>query len=409
MGRNKKESTFEPALIFLAGQVLAIAIVFLTGCSFQGLEVVKPDDGSMSAKYTPSNLTQALRSAANLLVMRLPTPTEYDEASKGLDGYTAVIQRYLTDPRFASPQIAGNPDPDIASQGGALLREHRNYFEMAGVQGTVNFNEPANIATFIVNNDRPYWETLTGNYCVDDNFVQTTPCSTFPDDATAAANSAGIITTRGFIIRNKSPFNFHIVNMAFQKFLCAQYPDATDTGMPKTTVSDRRKTFTSNSNGGMDCFFCHRSINPKAYLFFNYFANAGNDMSGRFTPDGLNSALNINTTQTDMGQRALPEDLLCVKDATGNCQTPSQVSVDVMGKPASSVRDVGKIMAQDPRFAKCATQHYVNWMFGLTYKTNLAVDMEYLVDVFMGDAATQPFNVKRLLLEITKSAKFVNR
>ncbi|HEX4924044.1 MAG TPA: hypothetical protein VFV50_08155, partial [Bdellovibrionales bacterium] len=223
---------------------LSLMALVLSACSLQGMEVVKDELGAQGANYNPSNLTQALKAAAARLVMRLPTADEYDEASRGVDGYTAVIQRYLADPRFASPQIAGNPDPEIASQGGALLREHRNYFEMAGVQGTVNFNEPANIATFIVNNDRPYWETLTGNYCVDDGFVQTTPCSTFSDDATAAANAAGILTTRGFILRNKSPFNFHIVNVAFQKFLCSEYPDATDPGMPKALVSDRRKTFT---------------------------------------------------------------------------------------------------------------------------------------------------------------------
>src|SRR6186997_572352 len=91
---------------------------FSAGCSLQGMEVVQDGNANLSRVYTPTNLTQAVRTAANRLVMRMPSQSEYDEASSGVDGYTNVINRYLNDRRFASPQIQGDPDPDIAQQGG---------------------------------------------------------------------------------------------------------------------------------------------------------------------------------------------------------------------------------------------------------------------------------------------------
>jgi hypothetical protein len=354
----------------------------------------------------------------------------------------SVIQAYLEDPRFAGPEVPDSPDPDLnpningskGTKGGALLRENRNYFEQAGydVATNINKNEPANIATWIVKNDKPYWEVLNGNYTVNDDFIQLTPQDTFDDQVTNDANAAGILTTRAWIYYNKSAYNFHIVNMAFQKFLCSDYPDAEDPGMTKAFVSDKRKSFTSNSNGGMDCFFCHHSINPKAYLFYNYYKDNINDnqLTGKYVAGGLDPAANIITTRTDMANdpRSIPEDILCNKQAdtltkppatpnpNGMCKTDGsgrvvreRVAVTIEGKPAETVKDLGKIMSVDQRFAKCVVQHHVNWMFGLGYKSKLTEDMSYMVDVFRGTPDNKPYNVKRLLLEIAKSAQFVNR
>ncbi|HEX4922875.1 MAG TPA: hypothetical protein VFV50_02280, partial [Bdellovibrionales bacterium] len=397
--------------------LILTAFASLTACSFQGMETVQENSSVKAADYNPNNLTQALRIAASRLVLRAPTASEYDEASTGVDGYSRVIQRYLTDPRFASPQIAGNPDPEIAARGGALLQEHRNYFEQAGAEGTINRNEPANIASFVVINDRPYWEVLTASYCVDNTFQSLSRCDTYNTDADAQANAAGIITTRAWIRRNKTPYNFHIVNMSFQKFLCSNYPDPQDPGMPKELISERKKTFTSNNNAGMDCYFCHRSVNPKAWLFYKYNGDAvgGVDNAGKFNPLGFDQPRQRTTFNDDANPgTSLPEDVVCEKNADGTCRistaaTPVIPNIMIMGKPASTVRDLGRIMVQDSRFADCATQHYLNWMFGLDSKTKLPDDMRYLVEVFKGDPNNQPYNVKRLILEISKSAKFVNR
>lgn len=407
--------------------LIVAAALLVFGCSFQGMETINESSSQKSANYDPNNLTQALRTAASRLVLRQPTASEFDQAAQGVDGYSAVIQSYLTNKRFASPQVTGDTDAEVAARGGALLQEHKNYFEQAGAEGTIDRDEPANIATYIVVNDRPWFEATTASYCVDDAFQQISRCSTYASDADAQANAAGIITTRAWIRRNKSPYNFHIVNMVFKKFLCSQYPDANDPGMPKTMISTKKKTFTSNNNAGMDCYFCHRSINPKAWLFYGY-NNDANNANGAIPASDIGAFNRLGgygfprqrTTLTDDANAttSVPEDVICAKNNDGadggTCIISTQANpilpnIVISGKPASTVKDLGRIIAQDPRYADCATQHYVNWLFGIDAKTALTDDMRYLVDVFKGDAQNQPYNVKRLLLEITKSAKFVNR
>lgn len=356
--------------IKLFALLFGLVLLPYQNCSF-GMKGLDQESSSavVLANYKPSNLTKAVVSAAKTFANRLPTADELQKASTNVESYRAVITSYTEGAEFKA----------------AMIREHQNYLKIGGsVAGSnIDFNVPARLGAYTVINDLDYSEVLKASYCVDANLQKTPFCDSFTSAGEANANAAGILTTRAYISTHKpkKAFNFRIVNDSFQKFNCSNYPDGADQpGMPNTEISSKLHPWGSTAN---NCYGCHKSINPKAYLFYFY----AND--GRFTGTNTNG-----NTRTDGNANSVLADIIV-----------AGVQPRVQGQPMQSVKDLGNLLVADRRFGPCMVRRYVNFMLGKSYEEELPDGMTYLSEMFEASGN----NVKKLLLEISTSAAYVNR
>lgn len=372
--------------------LFALALLTLVGCGFsnKGFDAKnKVTNGSSaynepSPEYSPTNLTKAITAASKTLVQRLPTTDEATRASQGVRQYETVLREYLGSIAFEQ----------------SMRAYHDDFFGMSG-QGTgamsaINYNEPTNIVLYIIKNNKDYREALTATYCVDNNLVQSAFCNSFSSEAQARAEAAGVITTRGFLEKWVGPHGFRRVKHAFENFACSEYPDVADQGMSQDEISNVAKGSTANFNSTVDspvCFNCHRSINPRASLFLNF------NSLGIFTPTPVGQRRPSNTVPTEVaGRMSKIEDLL--KKTDGSIPVPRY-----HGEEVANVRDYGNKFANGDSFKRCTTQRFFNFMMGREYKTQLPSEVGYL-ELKLSETN---YNIKELLIEIMKSAPYINR
>lgn len=353
---------------------LTAVVLCFQNCALRGMEATTASSGGLEnapANYKPTNLTKAVMSAAKTFVNRLPTPAELELAAQNANGYQQVIASYLGMAQFRN----------------AMFREHQNYLKLGGAQPPgattpVDYEQAARLGTHIVMNDQNYGNVLKAVICVDNTYQVQPFCDTFTSIAAANANAAGVLTTRGFISthKDKKAFNFRLVNESFQKFNCSAYPDSGDGNpMAHAQISSTVHPWGSTTQ---NCYGCHRTMNPKASTFYYY------TLDGRFTANATG------TTRTDANSPSTIADLI----VGGNIPR-------VNGVPVNNVRDLGRILADDPRFDFCMTKRYVNFMLGKDYDAELPEGMAYLASAFRDSNR----NVRRLLLSIATSAAYVNR
>ncbi len=331
-----------------------------------------------TAIYTPQNNAQAVTAAVKSLLNRIPDyDTEFSVAIQDGDSYRATISKLIEDPANAADLRA------------ALMDEHRNYFGVGGSRAgsDVDFDGPAALGTYLAMNDGDYREIATANYCVTFSAGQLTrvPCDTFRNNpAAASTQAAGILSTRGFLATHKpaAAFNFRLVKEAFQKLLCSTYPDSTDRGTPAAEVSSAYAPWGLSEGRPSECYICHRSLNPKAFLFYAF------DNNGFFT-DKLDQ-----TTRRDNNTASVPADLI----------VPGAQPV-IFGKPLRTMADLGASFANDPRFSRCMTQRYFNYLMGRKSDTELPAGAQDIAKKFEQSG----FKLKVLLQEILNSGYFVNR
>jgi hypothetical protein len=373
---------------FFSGLLLAVGFAGgLAGCSYSGLETFQVASLSVSfnherkinqssvqevqQSYTRVQLEKALRIVAQILILRDPLPDEMAQLSEGIVGYERVVKSYLDMPEFRASQ----------------MNYYRNYFEMAGMGAdNVNFDEPANLAVYLVTNDIDFREVLTADYCVNNN-LEKIPCSSFRDPALAPVQAAGVLTTRAFLVKWSAPFNFRRVAKAFHAFSCREYPDDRDEGLLEAEISDNIKAFNSKTETPV-CYNCHRSMNPRASLFYLY------DQKGYFN-------LNPNPDPR-VGEIAVTD--------TGGASTVRHilnpgVKARYHGKEVSTLRDYGQIFSRTQHFRDCVARRLTNQMLGRKATDPLMSQMQDIRD----NVAFNEFKVKSILLEIAKHPGFVLR
>lgn len=178
--------------------------------------------------FTNENYAAALRSASVKLRGKLPDPADTQAVlADGEVAYNAIIDEYLDPGSNADliPQVRGF---------------YRSMFLMGQTIGGVNYDLPANLATYLFVNDGSVKDLVTAQYCVDNNL-------NVMDQATAAVECegapegerAGIISTRAFLKKFGQPdtVNMRRVSVVHQMFACGIYPDTQDSiALPRTNA-----------------------------------------------------------------------------------------------------------------------------------------------------------------------------
>ena len=347
--------------------ILIIASLALHGCTLKR-QLQEPSTQKNLEFSEPLN--QATVLASKILMNRLPTSLERSNGAANIEKYKLAIKNFMASEDFKM----------------AMVREHQDYFGLGGqtAGADIDFDDPARLGAYIVANDQDYRNILKGAKCIGPDFKEKPFCDTFSDQATADANGAGVLTTRAFVSTHKRPkaFNFRIVNEAFQKFTCSTYPDLTDKKMPAPQISSKIHPWGLTPSGTTsDCYGCHGSMNPKAFLFYSY------DFTGKYS---TNSSI---TTRTDANTMSVKEDVI----------NPG-FTPNTHERNLASVKDLGEVMAQDPRFAPCMTQRYLNFILGRDYASSV-MGLEKYSQAFIDSG----YNVKILITTILTGDLFIKR
>ena len=336
------------------------------------------------SQYTQAQLQAALRLTSEILINRDPTAAEVQSLSSGnFSTYQTLVKSYLNTPDFQAAQ----------------LTYYRNLFGMSGM-GTagngaaINFDEPANLATYLVVNNHDFRESLTATYCVNNNFQQI-PCTTFQNPADAATQAAGALTTQAFLQSTIGPFNFHRVNKAFQVFACRNYllaPDTRDPGLSADEISGTVKTFNCTDSTACNpvCYNCHKNMNSRAALFYKF------DRNGFFNlaPNPDPTAGEITQTDATTPTASTLADLLIA---------PAQSKYH--GQVVANLRQYATVFSRNKDFRDCLAQRLSNQLLGqgpMDAMDPAMADIRDHVDL-------NGFNVRSILLEIAGHPAFVNR
>jgi hypothetical protein len=315
--------------------------------------------------YTREQLEKALRVVSSTLINRDPTTAELENLSRGLSGYEDTIKAYFNDPGFKTVQMA----------------YYRSIFEMQGTDQGTNYDEPSNLALYLITNDINFQDIIRADYCVNNN-LEKTGCSSFGNDANVArAQAAGALTTQAFMRKWSASFNFKRVAKSFKVFACSEYPDSTDAGLTEQQVADSIKDFNCTTCTPA-CYSCHRSMNSKAALFYN------------FNQLGVYSTNTTNTTVTDTGAASNIGHVL-----------KSGVRPQYHGREMQTVREYALLLTQNKKFRDCLAQRLTNYMMGREPYAPLLPQFQNVRD----NVSFNDFKVKSILLEVAKHPAFVLR
>ncbi len=320
-----------------------------------------------SASFTYQDYNKSLRSVSIVLLGRDLLSNEMLVEGEGLAVYSSRVQAMLDAPEALTK-----------------LRGFFNVmFEMSGTAGGVNYEEPSNLALYLVKANLDFREILKADYCVNDA-LEKVPCSAFANDQETKAQAAGALTTKAFLVKWDAAFNFLRVAKAFKTFACSEYPDSTDVGLPAEVISSKAKEFNC-VNCEPACYSCHNTMNPRAILFYDF------TPSGVFMPNPTRTA---DRAKTDTGVVSSRDDIL----VTGTQPT-------YHGKPINSVKDYALKLADSRKFRDCTAQRLTNLMIGANQNNRIPAEFESI----RNDVTWNSYNIKKILLEIATHPKFIRK
>ncbi len=381
----------------LAGVTAGIfgATVVLTGCTYRvdkkGVEEISLSSAAVVVQsvdfeavratnvvglakvqntYSKPELEKALRVFSQALLRRDPRAEELNQVGLGLDAYSRVVEGMLQSDEF----------------GEGLRSYFKNVFQMTGAESGINLDEPSNLAVFLASNDLDFRGIITATDCYD-NDLKPILCTSFSTDAEAKKLAAGVLTTRAFLSKWASAFNFRRVSKTFSLFACSEYPDTRDQGLTVEEISDKIKPFNSTTQTPV-CYSCHRSMNPRAALFYQF------DRKGKFNLNPNPSPAAGEVTVTDTGSASNIEDVL----------KPGVKSI-YHGRVVTSVREYALEFSKSQLFRDCLAQRMVNLMLGRPASQRMSPEMQDVRD----NVEYNEFKIRRILHEIALHPGFVRR
>jgi hypothetical protein len=331
------------------------------------------------------------RLASEKLVGELPTFAElkaFNDAADKKAAYTAQVDKWLTDARFAS----------------TMIEYWRGTFKTGQVgnpaNGMPNLDTAANFAAMLTVQDKSYLDMLTAS---------TGTCPTFANGTFTAAEcggnqpKVGVITDPGIQAQYFANMAFRRVRFLQETFVCTKFPAeysktpetkgaALYTGSfkfdsitGKATKPDAKVDFLDTS--AVICANCHANLNRVAPLFLGF------DDKGAYS-----ATVSAVTVPVPGNPKAARIDYL--PEGEGLAWRS--------GKPLTDLASLGKAMAEDEDVARCAVTRA--WNYGLS-RGNVIDDVspvsksisDGLLTKFKGDG----YKFKNLIREVLVSDDFV--
>jgi hypothetical protein len=238
----------------------------------------------------------------------------------------------------------------------------------SGRRDGINFNFPGNLGAHIARNDLPASELLTADYCVGED-GQKTECDT------GAPYTAGVLTTRAYMISNASRFNLSRAGTLLNSFSCMSYPmpDEAEPRLDRPRLIkmfrtvDEAEDFTGGFGNGFACYTCHGQFGAHAQLFvkFNEEGLWRSDATGRQDPDGElgRSYGKLFASHMDDPQQARSE------------------QSQYLGEPVENLSEAVQVLTKSQRFWTCSTRSLVGSGLNLNDADAGEIDRALLAEI----------------------------
>jgi hypothetical protein len=319
--------------------------VFVAACAAR----TDPAPSSRTLVYlTP---TEHLVRASMALRGVRPSLDELRQVAAKPGSLPQIVDRYLQTPEF------GATVRELHNEA-LLLRIQRPELTYAAVRGLTGlsfneisssqFEEPLRLIENVVMTDQPYSRIVTADYTMADRIVATIygmPHSNLPGweptEHMDGRPAAGILVSDALHVRYRSAaMNYERgrANAISRALLCHDFL-AGDVKIDSSINLADSNAVTHAVIDNPSCAACHQTLDPLASYFFAF-------GQGVYHPDGVTK---LPTTIYDATQTA--EWLFT------NARPPSYFGQDTPG-----LDGLGKAIAADPRFARCAAIHFASYL-----------------------------------------------
>lgn len=320
----------------------APAVVFLVAaCS-----AARPAPTS-STRLSP---TEHLARASLALRGVRPSIAELRAVAAAPELLPAVVDRYLDSPEFAAtvrelhdavlllhPQLTNfTPPPAPPLQAISFSAMNRSIYD-----------EPLRLIEDIVMTDQPYTRIVTAGYTMADPTVATVWGMAHSDRPgwershwTDDRGAAGILASTAIYLRYRSTaFNFNRgrANALSRSLLCHDF-SASDIAIDTSVDLSNPDVVADAVVHNPSCAGCHQAMDPLASYFFGFFQGTMN-----------------------AGIATYPVDFYSADNA-GAWAVTSGRPPGYFGAQPSGLAGLGKAIADDPRFARCAAVHFASYL-----------------------------------------------
>lgn len=309
--------------------------------------------GEPTAPLTPLDPASLLVRASMDVRGERPSPAELDQVESDPNAYTALVDQYLHSPEFLERV------KDLYDD--ALLVRREDFTDEARDKTTAIYGEALELIAYIVANDRPFTELGTADYTVANQLFQSDPtrmpypmepvtgAAWQPTHYTDGRPHAGLLSTSAFYEvwdTNNTNKNRRRANRWSIVFHCYNFLD-TPVDVTRNVNNNDAGAVLSAVTTRADCKACHDRLDPMASFLF-----PTDNADGLEDGDGTTYDTNFFSGNPERWR-------------TANKRPPA-----VYGVPGTDLRDLGRLLVENDRFAQCQTQRAFQLLFLRKPKTS---------------------------------------
>jgi hypothetical protein len=251
-----------------------------------------------------------------------------------------------------------------------FVQAARNMIELklsvSGVRDGVDFGLPGNLAAHLVLEDQPWSRILTDDKCWS-------AIGTEIQCDSGAPYTAGVLTTRAYLVSRSSRFNLTRSSAMMKTFACRVYPqeDSLQPRIPKEKLIPMFRALTaeeqtddrarSGFGNGMGCYTCHGQFSAHAQLFVKF------DDKGIWQKDATGQ-------QDATGELGRSTNGLMASHFVDPLNAASEES-QLFGQSVKNLADAARVLTKNHVFLECASQNLVEYGLGLTKPPELEPDL----------------------------------
>jgi hypothetical protein len=282
-----------------------------------------------------------------------PAPAELDAIEANSDAYAGLIDQYLHTPEFLERV------KDVYDD--ALLVRREDFTDEARDKTSAIYGEALELIAYIIGNDHPLTEMGTADYTVANQLFQSdmrrmpyqmepvTGAAWQPTHYLDGRPHAGLLSTSAFYevwTTNDTNVNRRRANRWSIVFHCYNFLD-TPVDVTRNVDNNDAAAVLSAVTTRTDCRACHDRLDPMASFLF-----PTDNVDGLEDGDGTSFDTNFFSGNAERWR-------------TANKRPPA-----VYGMPGTDLRDMGRLLVENDKFAQCQTQRAFQLLFLRKPKTS---------------------------------------